>query len=301
MAASEDIIITEKPGLRNPAMICGISGWVDGGEAATGSVEYLVQKLSAQEFARIPIDRFHVFQVPGQIASRPRIKIEDGLITEHDLPENQFYYWHNPASDKDLVLFQGTEPNMHWEEYAEAILRLVAEFGISRIYLLGGVLDKVPHTREPNVSCACSKPDLKVEMLKYGINFTSYEGPSRFGTTLLYICQQNGIEMVSLTARVTYYPEYSIVVSHNPKSIRALIKRLNGMLRLDLDISDLDEEVVGFENRLSKIASRSEDFHSYLEKLEKDYVELKYEEPFELTADEAVKIAEDLLRGNTEE
>jgi len=301
MAASEDIIITEKPGLRNPAMICGISGWVDGGEAATGSVEYLVQKLSAQEFARIPIDRFHVFQVPGQIASRPRIKIEDGLITEHDLPENQFYYWHNPASDKDLVLFQGTEPNMHWEEYAEAILRLVAEFGISRIYLLGGVLDKAPHTREPNVSCPCSTPDLKVEMLKYGINFTSYEGPSRFGTTLLYICQQNGIEMVSLTARVTYYPEYSIVVSHNPKSIRALIKRLNGMLRLDLDISDLDEEVVGFENRLSKIASRSEDFHSYLEKLEKDYVELKYEEPFELTADEAVKIAEDLLRGNTEE
>ncbi len=301
MAASEDIIVTEKPGLRNPAMICGISGWVDGGEAATGSVEYLIQKLSAQEFAHIPIDRFHVFQVPGQIASRPRIKIEDGIITEHILPENQFYYWVNPASDKDLVLFQGTEPNLHWEEYAEAILRVVAEFGVSRIYLLGGVLDKVPHTREPNVSCACSKQDLKVEMLKYGVSFTSYEGPSRFGTTLLYICQQNGIEMVSLTTRVTYYPEYSIVVSHNPKSIRALIKRLNSILRLDLDISDLNEEVTGFENRLGKIAGRSEDFHSYLEKLEKDYVELKYEEPFELTADEAVQIAEDLLRGNTEE
>ena len=301
MDASKDVIVTKKPGLRNPAMICGISGWVDGGEAATGSVEYLVQKLSAQEFARIPIDRFHVFQVPGQIASRPLIKIEDGIITEHSYPQNQFYYIANPASDKDLILFQGTEPNLHWDEYAEAILHVVSEFQVSRIYLLGGVLDKIPHTREPNVSCACSKPDLKVEMLKYGVRFTSYEGPSRFGTTLLYVCQQKGIEMVSLTARVTYYPEYSIVVSHNPKSIRALIKRLNSIICLNLDMSDLDEEVVDFENRLGKIANRSADFHSYLEKLEKNYVELKYEEPFELTADEAVQIAEDFLKGNTEE
>ena len=38
---------------------------------------------------------------------------------------------------------------------------------------------------------------------------------------------------------------------------------------------------------------------AYLEKLENDYVELKYEEPLELSADEAVRIAEDLLRGKT--
>ena len=136
-------------------------------------------------------------------------------------------------------------------------------------------------------------------MLRYGVRFTSYEGPGRFGTTLLYICHQRGIEMVSLTARATYYPEYNIVISHNPKTIRALARRLDGMLRLGLDVSDLDEEVVAFEKRLGSMVGRSAEFRSYLEKLEKEYVELKYQEPLELSGDEAVRIAEDLLRGKT--
>jgi len=299
MDLPEDIILTEKPRLRRPAMVCGISGWVDGGEAATGTVEYLMNRLSVQEFAEIPIDRFHVFQVPGIIASRPHIKIEDGLVEEHDFPSNNFFYWTNPSADNDVILFLGSEPNLRWSEYADAILHIVQEFGVSRIYLLGGVLDKTPHTREPNVSCACSSPELKDEMLRYGVRFTSYEGPGRFGTTLLYICQQRGIEMVSLTARATYYPEYNIVISHNPKTIRAMVRRLSGMLELDLDVSDLDKEVAGFEEKLGGMVGRNAEFRAYLEKLENDYVELKYEEPLELSADEAVRIAEDLLRGKT--
>ena len=282
-------------------MVCGIGGWVDGGEAATGTVEYLEHKLSAKQFAEIPIDRFHVFQVPGQIASRPHIKIEDGVVREQSFPGNQFYYWVNPSADGDLILFLGTEPNLRWTEFADAILHVVREFNVCRIYLLGGVLDKTPHTREPNVSCACSSPELKDGMLRYGVSFTSYEGPGRFGTTLLYICHQRGIEMVSLTARATYYPEYNIVISHNPKTIRAMARRLDGMLRLGLDMSDLDQEVAAFEERLGSMVGRSAEFRSYLEKLEKDYVELKYQEPLELSADEAVRIAEDLLRGKTED
>ena len=301
MDQPENVILTEKPNLRRPAMVCGIGGWVDGGEAATGTVEYLEHKLSAKQFAEIPLDRFHVFQVPGQIASRPHIKIEDGVVREHSFPGNQFYYWVNPSADGDLILFLGTEPNLRWTEFADAILHVAREFNVCRIYLLGGVLDKTPHTREPNVSCACSSPELKEAMLRYGVRFTSYEGPGRFGTTLLYICHQRGIEMVSLTARATYYPEYNIVISHNPKTIRALARRLDGMLRLGLDVSGLDEEVVAFEKRLGSMVGRSAEFRSYLEKLEKEYVELKYQEPLELSGDEAVRIAEDLLRGKTGE
>ena len=300
MEQPENVIITEKPGLRRPAMVCGISGWVDGGEAATGSVEYLIRKFSAKEFAEIPIDRFHIYQVPGQIVSRPQVKIEDGVITGHSYHSNRFYYWVNPGSESDVILFDGTEPNLHWTEFADAILHVVEKFGVSRIYLLGGVLDKTPHTREPNVSCACTTSGLKEEMLKYGVRYTSYAGPSRFGTTLLYICQQKGIEMVSLTARATYYPEFSIVISHNPKTIRAMVRRLDGLLQLGLDVSDLDQQVAEFEERLGAMANRSSEFRSYLEKLERDYVEIKYQEPLELSGDEAVRIAEDLLRGRTE-
>ena len=296
-----NVIITGKPKLRHPYLVCGIGGWVDGGEAATGSTRYLVRKLGAKRFAEIPIARFHVFQVPGQLSLRPQIKIEDGLLKEHRFPQNQFFYWVNPNADNDLILFLGTEPNLNWEEYAEAILSVVEEFAVARIYLLGGVLDKTPHTKEPAVSCACSSEQLKKEMQKYGMPFSNYEGPGRFGTTLLYICQQKQVPMVSITARATYYPEFNIVIPRNPKSIRAVVRRLNSPLRLNLDISDLDREAEEFEAKLSFMASHNPEFQTYIEELEKDYIEVKYEEPLDISANEAVQLAEEFLKEKRED
>ncbi|MFH1169075.1 MAG: PAC2 family protein [Chloroflexota bacterium] len=217
MDSAGDVIFTEKPELRRPYMVCGINGWVDGGEAATGSVQYLVSRLGARRFADIPLEKFHIFQVPGQLSLRPQIKMEDGLLKEHLFPQNRFYYWLNPSADNDLILFLGTEPNLNWEAYAAAILRVAGEFGVCRIYLLGGVLDKTPHTREPGVSCTCGSEQLREEMQKYGMQFSSYEGPGRFGTTLLYYCQQRGMPMVCLTARVTYYPRVQCPYTAQPQ------------------------------------------------------------------------------------
>ena len=296
-----NVIITGKPKLRQPYLVCGISGWVDGGEAATGSVRYLVKKLKAKRFAEIPIDRFHIFQVPGQLSLRPQVIIEDGLLKEHRYPQNQFFYWVNPYADRDLILFLGTEPNLNWEEYAEAILSVAEEFAVFRIYLLGGVLDKTPHTKEPGVSCACSSEQLKEEMQKYGMQFSNYEGPGRFGTALLYICQKKPVPMVSITARATYYPEFNIVIPRNPKSIRAVVKRLNSLLRLNLDFSDLDTEADEFEAKLGFMASHNPEFRTYVEELEKDFIEVKYEEPLDISANEAVQIAEEFLKEKRED
>jgi len=296
MDGPENLVFTDNPRLKQPSMVCGISGWVDGGEAATGTVKYLVGKLGARKFAEIPIEKFHIFQVPGQIAQRPRIKIEDGILKEHHFPTNQFFYWINPDRMHDLILFLGTEPHLNWEEYAQAILAVAEKHDVGRIYSLGGVLDRTPHTREPNISCLCSSYELRYEMQKYGMQFTSYEGPGSFGTTLLHLCKNRGLPAVTLIARATYYPEYDIVIPHNPKSIRAVIKRLNSLLHLDLDISDLNTQVEEFEGKLQFMASHNHEFHAYVEKLEKEYVEVKHEEPLEISAEEGVRIAEELLK-----
>ena len=301
MAERGNLSISVKPKLRQPYMVCGISGWVDGGKAATGSVEYLIRKLKARRFAQMPLARFHVFQVPGQLSLRPYIRIEDGLLKEHHFPDNQFFYWVNPNADNDLILFLGTEPNLNWGEYAEGILGIAKEFAVARIYFLGGVLDKVPHTREPGVSCTCSSPELKEEMQRYSMQFSNYEGPGRFATTLLHICQQRGWQMVNITTRATYYPEFNIVIPHNPKAIRAVVRRLNHLLRLNLDLYDLDREAEEFEEKLTFMLSHNPQLSTYVEQLEKEFVEVKYEEPLDISADEAVEIAEEILKGEQED
>jgi proteasome assembly chaperone (PAC2) family protein len=300
MEEQGNIVFLKKPKLRHPHMVCGISGWVDGGEASTGSVRYLVRKLKAKRFAEIPIDKFHIFQMPGQPSLRPQVRIEDGILKEHRLPQNQFSYCVNPNTDNDLILFLGTEPNLNWQEYVDSILNIAKEFAVARIYLLGGVLDKTPHTREPSVSCTCSSKELKEEMGKYGVRFGSYEGPGTFGTTLLHICQNRKLPVVSIMTRATYYPEFNIAIPRNPRSISAVISRLNSILSLGMDISDLDREAAEIEVKLGTMASHDPKFQAYIEDLEKDFIEVKYQEPLDISADEAIRLAEELLKKRQE-
>ncbi len=107
--------------------------------------------------------------------------------------------------------------------------------------------------------------------------------------------------MVSLTTRATYYPEFDIIIPHNPKAIRAVVRRLNHLLHLNLDISDVDKQAEEFEAKLSFMASQNPSFQAYVEELEKDFTEVKYEEPLEMSPDEAVRLAEEFLRGKRED
>ncbi len=301
MAKQSNLLYLEKPELRQPYLICGINGWVDGGEAATGTTQYLIKKLRAKKFAEMPLDRYHVFQVPGQLSLRPQIKIENGLLKEHVMPANEFFCWINPSSDHDLILYLGTEPNANWEEYAENILNLSAEYNVSRIYVLGGVLDKTPHTKEAGVSCACSSKELRQDMMKYAMQSSNYEGPGSFSITMLHLSQKRKMPFVSITARATYYPEFNIVIPRNPKAIKAIMLRLNSLLKLNLDITDLDQEAEELEVKLNFMASHNQEFQAYIEELEKEYTEVKYEAPLDITANEAIHLAEEFLKESREE
>jgi len=301
MARQSTVLFLEKPELRQPYLVCGINGWVDGGEAATGTTRYLIKKLKAKKFAEMPLDRYHVFQVPGQLSLRPEIKIENGLLKKHVMPGNEFFYGVNPSSEHDLILYLGTEPNTNWEEYALNILNLAADYGASRIYVLGGVLDKTPHTREAGVFCACSSKELRQEMLKYAMQSSNYEGPGSFAITMLSMAQKRKLPLVSIIARSIYYPEFNIVIPRNPKAIKAVVLRLNSLFHLNLDLSDLDQEADELEVKLNFMASHNQEFQSYIEELEKEYVEVKYEAPLDITGNEAVQLAEDFLKETREE
>jgi proteasome assembly chaperone (PAC2) family protein len=296
MESGASFTFLERPKLRRPYMVCGIGGWVDGGTAATGSVRYLVRRLEARKLAEMPASPFQIWQLPGLEALRPHVKIQDGLIVEQEFPSNEFFYSTNVKGNNDAVLFLGREPNLNWQEYADGILRVADEFGVIRIYLLGGVLDRCPHTREPKVSCACTSMNLKEEMSNYAVGYSNYEGPSRFGNLLLCRCKTRGMEMVTLTVRATHYAEHNVMIPHNPKAIRALVKRLNHMLGLKLSLEDLDQTVQEFEAKVDFAVNQSDKFKAYVEELEKAYQEVPYEEPLDLSGEEAVEMVQEYLQ-----
>lgn len=292
------IILHETPSLREPYLLAGFSGWVDGGQAATGILKYLIRKLNATRFAEIPVSEFNVFQVPGVESLRPHSKTEDGVVTDFHIPRNELFYWKRAQPDQghDLVLLLGVEPQLHWPEFIAEVMDLAQRLGVVGVYSVGAVLGGVPHTRDPAVSCAVSDSALKRELDQYKVRYSNYEGPSTFNTALLVQCRERGLKAVQLNGRAVYYPEFGIIIAYNPMVILALLKRLRGLLGLELDLSDLEAASHELVERLNSLESQSTKLREYVEELERNFVELRYESPIAGAPEEIIRDAEEFLR-----
>jgi proteasome assembly chaperone (PAC2) family protein len=288
----------ERPALKDPVMLVGFTGWLDGGEASTGPVEYLINKLPVRRLAEIPMVDFLAYQLPGMEFLRPHVETEDGLIADIVYPTSLFHYWHaeDGKHPHDLILLRGTEPVMRWQEYIDLVLYVAEQTGVKRIYSVGGVLDAAPHTREPIISCGLSDLALKADLEGYSVTYSNYKGPSTFNSALLYGCARKGIEGIHMTGRCTYYPDFNISIPHNPKVIYALMRRLNRLIGMGLDMSDLDQASREMEAKLSGIVARNARLKRYVDELEKNFVEIPYAEPIEGAPEDFVDDVEEFLR-----
>lgn len=263
---SDRLRIIEKPNLVKPRLLLGLSGWMDGGEVSTGTVECLVRKVGARMFAEIDPKGFYLYSFPGSMEItalfRPHTKINEGIIETFSRPTNRFFY----SERHNLILFTGREPNLNWEEYGECIFSICAEFGVDMIYFIGSVAGLVPHTREPRLFCSVSHPELKETFQHYGVKFTNYEGPASIITYMTAGSRAHGIKMVSLVATIPAY-----VQGNNPKCIEAVTRRLAGMLELDIDLGDLTAISEEFEKKLGDVVQEQPELESNIQKLEEDY------------------------------
>ncbi len=264
--ASDKLNIYKRPKLDNPRLLLGFSGWMDGGKVSTGTVKCLIEKLGAQRFADIEPEGFYICSFPGSMEItalfRPHAKIRNGLIKSYEVPANAFFY----NEQNNLILFLGKEPNLQWEEFAECIFSLCAEFGVKVIYFIGSVSGLVPHTREPRLFCSVSDAELKETFQHYGVNFTNYEGPASFITYLTVNANKQDLSMASFVATIPAY-----VQGDNPKCVEAITRRLVGILGLQIELDDLRVISDEFEKKLSDVVREQPELASNIHKLEEDY------------------------------
>ena len=252
--------------MKEPRMVLGFSGWMDGGEVSTGTIRYLIQKLGAGVLAEIDSEDFCIFSFPGsmELSSlfRPHTKIEDGLISDYHGPRDTFF-----CSEPDnLILFLGKEPNLRWSEYAECVFSLASQFGVSMIYFIGSLGGLLPHTRDPRLFSSVSDESLKEMLQRFDVRFSNYEGPAGISTYLTHVAAKKAIGMVNLVAEIPSY-----VQGRNPRSIEAVTRRLAAILNLQIDLDDLRTQAEHLEERLNQIIEQRPELADRIKSLEEDY------------------------------
>ncbi len=254
------------PPLKDATLVLAFSGWMDGGDVSTGTVERLVDLLGADPFAEIDPEPFYIYNFPGSMEItalfRPHVEVEDGLVKTINMPENTFYC-HEPAQ---LVLFIGKEPNLHWRSFGDEVFRLARQVDVRRILFVGSFGGAVPHTREPRLYISCSDSALLEEMEQYGVRRSGYEGPGSFTSYLMTRASSEGIDMVSLVAEIPGYLQGT-----NPTSIAAVTRRLAKILKLSLDLDALRAASTAWELQVSSAVDENDELAEKIHQLENDY------------------------------
>src|SRR5579875_3710592 len=168
--------------LRAPALVCAFKGWNDAADAASTAVTFVGSTLGARRFATIDPEEFYDFQ-----ATRPQVKLVDGLARSIVWPEVELYEARVPRAPRDLVLLTGTEPSMRWRTFTKVIVELAEALGTQLVVTLGALLADVPHTRPITVTGLASDPGL---VSRLGLQHSSYEGPTGIVGVLQAACHE---------------------------------------------------------------------------------------------------------------
>lgn len=262
----EILQIRHHPSIDHATLVLAFSGWMDGGDVSTGTVQRLVDLLGAEPIAEINPEPFYIYNIPGsmEVASifRPHVEVSGGLLQKIEMPANRFYC-HEPAN---LVLFLGKEPNLHWHNFGECIFRFARRARVERILFVGSFGGSVPHTREPRLFITCSDAGLLTEMEPYGVRRSDYQGPGSFTNYLMAQAASEGLQMISLVAEIPGYLQGA-----NPPCIAAVTRRLAKILRLSLDSDALRTVSTEWELQVSSIVEQDEDLAHEVRRLEEEY------------------------------
>lgn len=262
----EHLNILDCPRLEHGTLVLAFTGWMDGGDVSTGTVNRLVHLLDAPAIASIDPEPFYIFNLPGSMEFtalfRPAVNVENGLIKSFQLPTNVFHAY-RPAN---LALFIGREPNLHWHTFGDCIFSMAQKLGVRRIVFVGSFGGSVPHTREPRLFMTCSDAHLLEEMRPFGLRESSYEGPGSFTMYLMNQAESQGLEMVSLVAEIPSYLQ-----GPNLTCIEAVTRRLAKILKLPLDLATLRAASTKWELQISAIVEQDKDLIGTVHELEKAY------------------------------
>jgi len=263
---SDSVVLHTTPGNESTSLIVGFSGWMDGGEVSTGTINYLRQMLETKKVATIENHGYYIYGVPGPMEItalfRPFTRIKEGLVEEYVEPRNEFHY----APHQRLLLFSGKEPHMNWDSFADAFFHACDLFHVDQVYFIGSVAGFTPHTREPIIRMNASTVALRDRLRVIGLRDANYEGPASIVTCLNVRAEERSMPLATMIAEIPPY-----IQGMNPRCIETMVKLLGRLLNLSLRVDDLHNAVTVFDRMIGELMDKQEGLAEKIHEMEKKY------------------------------
>jgi len=259
---SESVLsLRSTPEMRSPIIIIGFAGWPDAGGVSTLSVTYLKDSLNASQLGEITLSDFI-----DHTHHRPVVVIEDGMLRSISMPSLDIYW--GLTGERDVILIRGYEPISGWDKLVNAIFTLANKFGVEGLVSIGGLLDRIPHTRPVRVSFLTTDREMYYRATSLGLRPSNYRGPASIHSFLMHECGKRGLRAVSIWGHV---PSYLNIP--NPRVAATVLEKVSALWDIHLDLDRLYVESTVFDGRVSGLVEQDQDLSRLVEKLEREYDE----------------------------
>lgn len=257
-----NIIKYVEPQIRPSTLIVAFAGWPDASQAATDAINFLIQGLPALKFSEIDSEEFFVFS-----EERPEIRIQKDNTRVLLWPENEFYCHSLQHKDRNIILLNGTEPNIRWKNFISLIMNIADEQKVDRIISVGSLLDAVPHTRPLRVSGSSSSTQVAKKIEWSGVRKSKYQGPTSIHSLFADECKSANIIYTSLWVHCSHY----VNSNTNPRAAYTLLKNLKEISGLQVDLSELKISAERFDLQMDKAIEDDLEISTYVTQLEENY------------------------------
>ncbi|HPB71744.1 MAG TPA: PAC2 family protein [Phycicoccus sp.] len=249
------IELEDVPELRHPVMIAAFEGWNDAGDAATTALEHLIELWGADAVAALDPEDYYDFQV-----NRPRVTI-DGGRRRISWRTTRLLVATGTTLGRDVVLVHGVEPSFRWRAFAIELMEFAQNAGVELVLTLGALMADVAHTRPIPVTATSDQEEVRA---RFGVEASTYEGPTGIVGVLADAAVQVGLPSVSAWAAVPHYAGHT----PSPKAVAALLRRLETLLDTTIDLGGLDVDAQAWQQTVDEIAAGDPEIAEYVEALE---------------------------------
>jgi proteasome assembly chaperone (PAC2) family protein len=249
------------PELRSPVMVASFRGWNDAAGAASMALTAVASAFDAELVAQIDPEEFFDFQ-----ETRPTITLSEGQARKIEWPQNDLIAIRVPGAERDLVLLDGTEPNLRWRTFSETVATAADALGVELVITMGALIAEVSHTLPVPITGLASDEQL-VEELE--LQRSSYEGPTGIVGVLHDCCGRLGMISASLWAAVPHY----VAAVPNPKAGLALLRRLEGLTGIAVEAGELEEEAAAYEEQIGRAVAANPEIAELVERIEAEQAE----------------------------
>lgn len=251
---------------RGRLLVVAFEGWNDAGEAASSAVRLARDQLGLNELYSVDPEEYFDYQF-----NRPAIGVDSAGDRRLTWPGVTFYGPRDEPLDGvlegsegftgDIYALTGVEPSRRWMQFAEELMTVIEETGITGIVFLGAMLADVPHTRPIAVHASSENPAVRHEL---DLERSTYEGPVGILSVLAEAAESRNIPTVSVWASVPHY----VHNAPSPKATLALLDKLDDLVGVNIPRADLAEDAVVWETGIDALAGEDDEMASYIEQLE---------------------------------